>query len=276
MAKLSTNQMKEYCEKHIDNRNVEPIIRYAFTEQLVDVRFAYIYFRVAEMQSGVKMSYTHIANETGLTLNAIKKYVVNDMVGISEKLVVMVLIYRNLKDLLDIWEHDDYNQALADYINSNSVVFKKDGVEYSVTESKEEADKRKELSKDRCRKIYRELLNEKVRFFSEENIRAKLESSSGGVYFLSVSVEEDKETSTMNVLIQWKDWEKGKEKKFTCQKTRLVHAIIERIHRIIGGWKKAEERFDVYLHTNQEGKVRRALEYLALSNENVLIVLGGK
>lgn len=276
MEKLSTDEMREYCKKNIDNRNVEPIIRYAFTEQLIDVRFAYIYFRVAEMQSGVKISYTQIANETGLTLNAIKKYVVNDMVGISEKLVVMVLIYRNLKDLLDIWEHDDYNQALADYINSNSVVFKKDGVEYSVTESKEEADKRKELSKDRCRKIYRELLNEKVRFFSEENIRAKLKSSSGGVFFLSVRAEEDKGTSMMTVSIQWEDWEKKQEKMFSCDSARLVHAIVERIQNIIGGWKKTKERFDVYLHTNQEGKVRRALEYLALSNENVLIVLGGK
>ncbi len=275
MEKLSMDEMREYCKKNIDNRNVEPIIRYAFTEQLIDVRFAYIYFRVAEMQSGVKMSYTQIANETGLTLNAIKKYAINDLVGISEKLVVKVLIYRNLKDLLDIWEHDDYNQALADYINSNSVVFKKDGVEYFVTESKN-ADKRKELSKDRCRKIYRDFLNEKVSYLSEEYIRKKLQDSSGGVYFLSVSAEEAKGTSMMTVSIQWEDWEKKQEKMFSCDSARLVHAIVEKIQNIIGGWKKSKERFNLYLHTSQEGKVCKALEYLALGNENIKMVSGKK
>jgi len=39
------------------------------------------------------------------------------MTGINEKIFVMIILDKYRKNMLSIWEENDFNQALADYIN---------------------------------------------------------------------------------------------------------------------------------------------------------------
>lgn len=260
----SLSLMEEYCKENIDKYDVEPIVREAFHAGLINVKSAFIYLRIAQMEvQEEKITGNQIASEAGVRPSLITKYKKNRMVGITQKRFIQLLLMTHNKDMLDLWERSDFNQALADYVNTYRGMIIKNDVSNDLQNGFYELEHDGEISKDVCRKIYGELVDKRVKslkFFDEERD-----------CIISVNIVSSKEIT--KVIISCEIGNDTRYIKFECENDKLVHKIVGRIQNLIGGLRKSDvKERKVYLERSEKRKVQLAMEYLALSDEAVYLL----
>jgi len=288
----SREEIQEYCEKNIDGYDVEPIVREAYIRGLIDVSVFYIHLRIAEKEAKGGITYKQIADEVGFTPSLINKYRNNRMTGINEKIFVMIILDKYRKNMLSIWEENDFNQALADYINGyyrlaidNSIsteseeeneIFERNTKRikkerYWMTVDVDGKDVHKIISKDVCRKVYRDYLKKKVGYISLHKAEKRACGGGDKTFLVSVKIRSEEGTTTV-VEFQWKNWFVEKSKCVECDKANLVHEVVKQIQNMLGGWSTKERYREIYLQADQNRKLRHAIEYVAMSYDDIFLV----
>ena len=260
----SLSVMEQYCKENIDIYNVEPIIREAFYEGLISADIAYIHLRVAQMEdSAEKITGRQIANEVGVSPSVIVKYKKNHKLGMTEKKHIQLLLKTHFKDLLDLWEVSNFNQALAEYVNKYKGMIIANGDSSDLQKRYYELPLEKEISKDVCRKIYRE--------FVDDRIKPKVIVNEDVDCIISVRFIEGRENAKAE--IRWTTVGEDRKMEFECSKERLVHGMVFKMQNVIGGLlsdKKSQRK--VYLQRSNNRKVRLAMEYISLVNDKVYLL----
>lgn len=258
----SLSVMEEYCKENIDKHNVDPIIREAFYEGIIGVDIAFIYLRIAQMKEGVeKISGRQIAKEVGVSPSVIVKYRKPDRLELNQKIYIQLLLKTHLKDMLDLWEKTNFNQALADYINKYRSFQVKNGNANVV--QKGEYILNNEVTKDVCRKIYREMLDERIKKL--RNINEDTD------WIFSVDVIKDK--GETNAKIKCVTLGVDRVAEISCTKERMVHELVYKMQNIISGLLSVKgSQSNIFLQRSNNRKVRLAMEYLSLVNVRVFLV----
>lgn len=284
---LTAVEIKQYCDDHIDKLNVEPIVKEAYRHNLLSTQTTYIYLRLAEQkeqkEKGIKPYITQemIANELNIYQSKISLFCSDENIKIPDKTFVKLGIIRNWNKMLNILETDDYTVQLADFINKytqqrllNEIISKR---ETYIMENKE-------FSPDVCRKIFKELLNEKI---SYKTFSTDKEINENDITFNISSLTFLKGKYSYS-LITYYDYDNVIEENITCLKGELVHNIVQNIHRRIGGHQRlgthtSQEKDspqkqptenktitrDIYLSTDSKHrKIQRAFQYLAFDKPN--------
>lgn len=258
----SLSIMEKYCKDNIDIYYVEPIIREAFYEGLISPEVAYIHLRVAQMEeSEGKITGKQIAEEVGISPSVIVKYKKDRMLGITQKKYIQLLLKTHPKDMLSLWEKSNFNQALADYVNKYKAMRITNGEANDL--QKEEYELKNEITKDVCRKIYRELV--------QDRIRAKRDISDDIDWIISINVISCGKKITVE--IQWVTV--GEERKIELEypKENFVHGIVYKMQNIIGGVLSGKDNYNkVYLKRCSNRKVCLAMEYIAMTNNKVYLI----
>lgn len=258
----SLSVMEEYCKENIDKHNVDPIIREAFYEGIIGGDIAFIYLRIAQMEEGMeKISGRQIAKEVGVSPSVIVKYRKPDRFEINQKKYIQLLLKTHLKDMLDLWEKSNFNQALADYINKYRWFQVKNGDNNVV--QKGDYILNNEVTKDVCRKIYREMLYERIK--KSRNINVDTD------WIFSVDIIKENGETNANIKCVTLGVEKVAEIK--CTKGRMVHELVYKMQNIIAGLLSVKgTQSNVFLQRSNNRKVRLAMEYLALVNSRVFLL----
>ena len=164
------------------------------------------------------------------------------------------------KDMLDLWERSDFNQALADYVNKYRVMSIMDGESGDIQRIDYELERDKRITKDVCRKIYKELISDKI----------KLQNSvSKEDYIISVNVIDYGEK--IKAKVEWETDGESKLNDIECDKSNFVHELVYKIQNTVKGIN-TQRNVDVYLRRSRNRKVRMAMEYLALTKKNVYLI----
>lgn len=263
----SSEVMKKYCKENIDKYDVDPMVCEAFHQGLISEVTAYIHLRVAQMIANeVKLTGRQIAEEVGVSPSVITKYKNNaitestQIIGITEKIYIQLLIKINRKNILDIWEQNNFNQALADYVNENRyfITYNKS---ISELESSYELKRNKEITKDVCRKKYEELVSEKIVQFDKV-------ARSDYIMFVEEVV---KRKEKIQAKIKWEIDGGENEITINVDSGCFVHELVYKIQKIIAGMNRIS-KVNVYLQRSGNRKVCKAMEYLAITKENVYLI----
>lgn len=259
----SLSEMEEYCKENIRKYNVEPIICEAFFEGIIRADIAFIYLRIAQMKENAeKITGRQIAKEVGVSPSVIVKYKQEDrLLGVTQRIYVQLLLKSHPKDMLNIWEKINFNQALADYVNNcrriqvrindNNVVRKGD---YILDN---------EVTKDVCRKIYREMVHERIK-----NTRY-INDDTDWIF----SADIIKRKGETNIEIKWVTVGEERETTIKYIKEHIVHEMVYKIQNIIGGILSVKgSSSKIYLRRSSKRKLRLAMEYLSLTNDKVFLL----
>ena len=251
--------MKKYCKDNIDKYQIEPIVRECFHEGLINPAIAYIYLRIAQKESGEKITYCQIAKEVGLSSGAVKKYKKDALKGITQKKFIQLIIKTQKDELLNIYEKNNFMQELTDHINLYKDIVVRNGVKGNKQCGLYELLRETSISKEVCRKTYDELINTKLKERDTYN--------STNTVLLTVEIKNDKE-----IIIKYGD-EENDNKYIKYDKENIVHDIVKKLQRIVGAYLSARNHWEgVYLIRNGNRKRDCALEYIALQNENVFLI----
>lgn len=259
----SLSEMEEYCKENICKYNVEPIICEAFFEGILRADIAFIYLRIAQMKENAeKITGRQIAKEVGVSASVIVKYKQEDrLLGVTQRVYVQLLLKSYPEDMLNIWEKINFNQELADYVNKyrKFQVKIKDG---NVVR-KEDYFLDNEVTKDVCRKIYREMVHERIR--KSRNINEDTD------WIFSADITKEKNKT--KVKIEWETVGEYRKTEIVCTEGHIVHEMVYKIQNIIGGLLSVKgSSSKMYLKRSSNRKVRLAMEYLSLTNEKVFLL----
>jgi len=271
---FSQEEMTAYCKEHIDQYKVEPIIREAFHQGLISPDVAFIHLRIAQLQEGKeKISYSQIAQETYRSPSSITQYKQNPLKGVSQTVFVKLLLKTHLKDWLKLCESNKFNEALAEYVNTYRRILISNGNGETIQKGAYELERKTELTKDVCRKIYASLVQSRKSDWKN--------AISEGIVIRADVIETSK--TTVKVLFQWGDYNEGDEmigynvsgnpKVLEFNKTTLVHDVVVYIQKTIGGFSAKHFYWEkVFLHNVGNRKIGLAMGYVALNNEKVFLL----
>ena len=271
---FSQEEMTAYCKEHIDKYKVEPIIREAFHQGLISPDVAFVHLRIAQLQEGTEqISCSQIAQETYRSPSSITQYKQNPLKGVSQTVFVKLLLKTHLKDWLKLCECNNPNEALAEYVNKYRRMVITNGNGENLQKEDYELERKTELTKDVCRKIYDSLVQTR---------KSDWKSAISEGIVIRAEVTENTKT-TVKVLFQWGDYNDGdetigynvmgKNKVLEFNKKTMVHDVAVYLQNTIGGFSAKHFYWEkVFLYNVGNRKIGLAMEYVALNNEKVFLL----
>lgn len=288
---LTPAEIEQYCQDHIGKYNIEPIIKEAYYHNLLSAEKTYIHLRLAEQkeqkEKGIKPYITQkmIATELYTNQNQISAFSTNEIAGITDNIFIKLGIIRNWDKMLNIFEADNCNVQLANFINSYT---EQRIADKALSKRTAYLLQNEALSPDNCRKILKELLDERI---SYKPYLTADDLNEDDIIFTLSSLSFNKGKYTYSLSITYYDNDNVTKEDFSCLKSELVHNIVENIQRRIGGYQRLEttnqnsadsskkyssesksNQRDFYLSTDSDHqKIQRAFQYLAFDKTNIHI-----